>query len=258
MSLPPLALIGAPASKVLTELLASWAAGQALDAVFDAGLSWFDTSDGMPIADQTPQQLADGLSITVNMGDISQTQGDVAAVLSKIKDSPGAEQLLRTSLGGQAYQASNELNGNLANATDTQRQLVRNALNLRGGMPDGLTNDAAKALRSIRRKDTDGQRVSMERHEYVYCRDSNQIDDVYTAAGQPRNVQHSYGRFVDAPDMRRAIEKIRKVRRLSRSAGVSFVLNVMGLNIQDVIDNLVDAEPQFQQIMQAGVNQYNQ
>ena len=254
--LPASSVTGRNVGAALTELLAPWAAGAALDAMLNVGLNWVNPDPSTPISDQSSAQLAGGLTIEIDMGEIVNEINVTNGVIAELSSRADGMSAIENSLSAPPYAAPPSTDGPLAQATDNDIALLRKAMDRQGQAPDGLSDPARANLRSATRRSTDGQRVSREFHEYQYCLRSGQIDAVYEAAGESRNAEHSYGRFVDAPAMRKAIERIRKIRRLTRSANVQFVLNAFELTPEILIERLQNNDNEFTALVQAATDEY--
>ena len=104
----------------------------------------------------------------------------------------------------------------------------------------------------------DGKRVSRQKHEWDYVRGESaqwqqmldavkwHDDNVFSGgealstANVPLDVEgYTYGNFVDLAKCRKAVAKIRKVRRLVRKANVRETLSIIGQDIEEHTTNLV-------------------
>lgn len=126
--------------------------------------------------------------------------------------------------------------------------------------------DRARKILGIFRRKGDGKRVSREPHEYRYCCESNQIQEVLDAIrsaiatggnalteafttfssdaqdavlGDDLNQENfSFGNFVDAPGFRRAIALFRKFRRFAFAANVKSIAKLLGTTRQAIYEDL--------------------
>lgn len=104
----------------------------------------------------------------------------------------------------------------------------------------------------------DGKRVSREPHEYRYCKTSGQIDEAITLVyanynGTPLELadfdraavkdDFSFGMFVDMPSLRKFIARIRKVRRLLKSANVKRAFTDAGVDSAALETTLLNQLP---------------
>ena len=256
--LPSQEVTGRTVGAGLVEILAPWAAGAALDAMLNVGLNWINQQPEVPVADQTSAMLASGLTIELHMGDMVQNVQGSNAVIAELSSRADGNSAIRNAISEPPFAAPPSTDMPLAQATDNDLALLRRAMERSGQAPDGLSEPAQANLRKATRKATDGRRVTMERHEYVYCRDSGQIDTVFNLSEFERDGNHTYGRFVDSPLMRKAIEVLRKFQRLSRQAGTKFVLDALDLSQEQLFNILREGDDDFFNTMQAGAEQYNQ
>ena len=232
-------------------------ANRALDAVFDPGLVFEDQHPDIPIFDQSAQQLAEGISITINNEGGNTNGGDVALALRQIGEMNNGLTALRARLNDQSPVPSPAQQDSLINATDTDVLALRQAEDMIFKPIDGHTDAAATSLRSVTRRSSDGARVSKQEHEYRYCRDSGQIDLVFELAGIPRETPMTFGRFVDSPQLRKAIECIRRVNRCVRSANVKKILTLIGISEDDLRQTIREQTSDFTDKMVDGANEWN-
>jgi len=136
---------------------------------------------------------------------------------------------------------------------------------VRSAVPSGIK----RLIRRCLNPTTDGKRVSREPHEFNYCRDSGQIEDMVAAwkvwvdmnggaltAGDQIPEAHlwTYGMFVDNTEARKMIAKVRKIRRLLRSANVKRILELVDTPEPDLRATLIeqldftDATAEFAQL----------
>ena len=256
--LPGQNITGRQVGAGLVEILAPWAAGAALDAMLNVGLNWINQQPDTPVADQTSAMLASGLTIELHMGDMVQNNQASSGVIAELSSRADGDSAIRNAIGDPPFAAPATTDLPLAQASDNDLALLRRAMERSRQAPDGLSEPAKANLRKATRKRTDGKRVSMERHEYVYCRDSGQIDRVFELSEFERDGNHTYGRFVDSPLMRKAIELVRRFQRQSRQAGTKFVLDALNLNDEQLFNILREGNDDFFNAMQAGAEQYNQ
>lgn len=254
--LPATQVTGRQVGAALTELLAPWAAGAALDAMLNVGLDWANPEPDVPIAEQSSAQIAGGLTIKIDMGEIRNDVNITNGVIAELAARADGMSAIENALSSPPFAAPPTTDGPLAQATDNDLALLRKAMDRQGKAPDGLSEPARANLRKSTRRSTDGARVSKELHEYNYCLRSGQIDGVYDVIGESRNAEHSYGRFVDSPLMRRAIEEIRKIRRLARSKNVKFVLDLFDITTELLESRLQDSDSEFAARMLAATQQY--
>ncbi len=255
-SVPSTVVAGPVLSKVLLETLGPVVMSAALDAMLETGFRWFDQSGGMPIAEQPSGQLAGGITIINNMSSNPTSGASIDGIVMELKNRDDGMPALKSHLQGLEASPSQTLDSRLSSMNDNESRLVGNASNGRYRSPSGLSSTALRAFRSSIRKDTDGSRVSREFHEYQYCLNSGQINTILGQAGVQDFQGHSYGRFVDSPNMRKAIAAWRKIQRLLKSRNVKMVLEMLGNDEADLLDNLIDASPGYTQLVGSAAIEY--
>jgi len=255
--LPPLSVLGQQVAKVVATTVGTWGINHVLDAMLEPGLGFNNQAPATPIHEQTAAQLADGIHITVDVDQQNSQGGDVSAALQRLSNIPGGVQALEGSLSAQMNVPSGSQNGMLGGATDTQLRALKamqeGALQVR----DGHSPEAATALRKVTRKSTDRFRVSMQDHEYRYCVSSGQINTIFQISQIPKEVGDSYGTFVDSVKMRKAIGKFRRLKAISFSANVKFVLGILGISQQNFFQAVQTNAGDFFQLCVEAAHEYN-
>lgn len=135
-------------------------------------------------------------------------------------------------------------------------------------------NLASSGESNRRNRRLDGRRVSREPHEYRYCLESRQIENIYTSLGQYLNGDlitdetrqiydriaqardfdsaralleedgfntFSFGNFVDARAFRRTIAEFRSLRRFAFAANVLAIARVLGTTRENILRDLQQA-----------------
>lgn len=120
-----------------------------------------------------------------------------------------------------------------------------------------LSSASKRFLRSCFRSPQDGRRVSREVHEWNYVRgesaqwqqmleavfdfaDSNDDNRLVEAQVPNQTELYTYGQFVDLAQCRKAVAKIRRVRRLVRAANVRAILGLVNQDPEELISSLVE------------------
>ena len=120
-----------------------------------------------------------------------------------------------------------------------------------------ISSASRRFLRSCFRSPQDGRRVSREVHEWNYVRGESaqwqqMLDAVFAFSERngtdlggdvdvPNDVaSYTYGNFVDLEQCRKAVAKIRRVRRLVRAANVRSILALVQQDPEQLIQQLVE------------------
>ena len=222
----------------MLEMAVNYAQGVAVNQSLDFTLQW--VGDGGPTEEMTSAELAGHLFPgTIGIANAVATANAAAALRT-----------LATRDDGVAAMTAqrNETRNAGASASDYDELATRDdgfvkalgSIDLKEWLGDVGNEGIDKILRRVNKKQ-DRSRVSMEPHEWRYCRDSNAINQIYDLAGVQKEdtLNHSYPAWVGAPKMRKAVQEMRLINRCLRSRGVTKVLQVLGLANEDFFDGLL-------------------
>lgn len=130
-----------------------------------------------------------------------------------------------------------------------------------------LTSGTKSVIRRCLNPTQDGKRVSREVHEFNYCRTSGQFREAIDLVGNSPGFDElsvvgsgdtykqsvtTYGHFVDLVELRKVIARVRKVRRLLRSANVKMILQLSNASF-DVLEQQLLSEIDLSKAIAEGV-----
>lgn len=239
MGLPVIAPVGAvpalgQAYTVLQGILEAEAVKDAA-AFFSEEISKFSVTflgfdASKDLSDYTTEELVNGLKLTTSATPMSAGSVDGRDYLFDVaRRGLAAVDLLKSRWETEGHNnASPELDASLAAANQTEGEIFKKTGVAAMLNKDSLSPAARKKLNKFTRKRIDGQRVSKEEHEYRYCLNSGQIQEVFTAANIPPPSNPRYGPFVESKLMRKAIELLRKLRRVTHAKNAKDLTELMG------------------------------
>lgn len=227
-----------------------------LEKALDSGIAWIGEQLGVDVSDEDTATLVGGLTVT-DVRNISQEILDQAnrAIQEIVNRGEEAVESMDAHFKAQMLNnASEQTARRLSQLSETDADMLRRICLTPGINKDSLPDDARRALNSVTRRSTDGQRVSREFHEFQYCLNSGQILEVFTTGQVAPPSELRYGAFVDSNLMRKAIEQLRRLRRATHAKNARAITDLLGTTPGQLYLQLRNA-PAVQQQMGAAANQ---
>lgn len=209
----------------------------------ESGLGYFGDKD----ESQIPSTPANELISDINFApviNITPTQSNKFGLAAEvINEATGGNAALLNKLQGAVHaEYGDELNGAYPNQDENVARAMRESL--KNTADEQSLGSAAKgALKRATRKNVDGYYVSIQYHEWKHNTKPNAtgvspIENLATIAGKSMSRLPTYGEFVDDEQMRKGLELVRRVRRLTSGNGFTALATLAGTNLQALRNSL--------------------
>lgn len=211
------------------------------------GVEFLGFEPGKDLADYSLSELTSALYITNSASGTSASSVEGLNYLMEVasRGVDAVEQLKLKWESDKYDSAGPELDAGIASMNETEAAVFKGSKAADNLNKKDLTQAAKNALNKATRKSHDGKLVSKEAHEYRYCLSSGQIQEVYTAGMVQAPPELRYGAFVESKLMRKAIELLRRLRRVTHAKNSKELAEIMGttpgalyLTLRDDLANL--------------------
>lgn len=242
--------------KALVGALAAYAGSKMLDAILDPGPVFNNPDPSTPISEQNPATIASNITFAPSIEISPEMRQDTSTALNTLATSEANAAAFESAMAAFQAKVAEETNTRIESANELDAEVIRKV-----GTPDNtseiaLTDESKKKLRAIQRRNSDRLFASKEEHEYRYVNTKGKIDQVFALAGVTKTNVGTYGTWVDVEEMRRAIELVRRLRRVAYGCNAKALTGALGTTRELLLEQLASATV-VQQQLDAACNAWN-